>query len=456
MNIAGNESYWRAEFFELMIDQSRECSMIKIVCYQNECAPYRMPIFEGIAKLPNVNLKVYFGRYKSSNRKWEVGHEASFDHEILKEAIFLPRLFSFNSDDDPNPLNLSLLFRLLRDEYDVFIGGVPHYFGTMITFLVSKIRRKPFILFLSEFDSRGAEISSQVGRFRKYTFWKAFSFPFILTRFIFSQFVLRHSSCYVVLGTATKEYLLRRGISASKIFTSWNVIDNGAIEQECEESVKKGGAKELKTRLGLKNKKIILSVAYLSERKGLQFLIQACAKLKKELNDFALVIVGGGPYKKELKKLSVQNDIETIFAGYVSNLVDYYLAADVFVLPTLQDVWGLVINEAMVCSCPIITTYDAAASRDLVKNGVNGYVIESRNVEQLYQTVKQILSDHKLRQEMKKASRSIIRDFSYKNSVEGYRDAITYVRTGKREQLEVVRTRGEWSFEKLATRRFSE
>lgn len=406
--------------------------MVRIACFQNECAPYRMPIFEGIARLPNVNLKVYFGRYKSSNRKWEVKLNNSFDHEILRELNFLPRLFSFNPDDDPNPLNLSLPFKLLRDEYDVFIGGVPHYFGTMITFLVSKIRRKPFILFLSDFDYRGAEISSQLGRFRKYPFWKAFRFPLILTRFIFSQFVLRHSSCYVVLGTATKEYLLRRGILASKIFTSWNVIDNDAIEQECKESLKKGNAKKLRARLGLKNKKIVLSVAYLSERKGLQYLIQACAKLKKEENDFALVIVGGGPYKQDLEKLSVQNDIETIFAGYVSSLVDYYLAADVFVLPTLQDVWGLVINEAMVCGCPIIATYDAGASRDLVKNGVNGYVIETRNVEQLYQTVKSILSDYRLRQEMKKASRNIIRDFSYEKSIDGYRTAIDYVLSERR------------------------
>jgi len=413
--------------------------MVRIAYFHNECAPYRMPIFEGIAGLPNVNLKVYFGRYRSSNRKWKVRLNASFDHEILREVNFLPRLFSFNLEDDSNPLNLSLPFKLLRNEYDVFIGGAPHYFGTMITFLVSKIRRKPFILFLEDIDFRGGEISSYLGRFRKYPAWKAFNFPFILTRFVFLQLVLRHSSCYVVPGTATKEYLLRRGISASKIFIAWNAIDNDAIAQECKESLKKGNVKKLRGRLGLENKKMILSVAYLLERKGLQYLIQACAKLKKEYNDFALVIVGDGPYKQDLKRFSVQNDVETIFAGYVSNLVDYYLAADLFVLPTLQDVWGFVINEAMMCGCPIITTYDAGASRDLVRNGVNGYVVEARNVEQLYQAVKNILCDDRLRQEMKKASRSMIRDFSYEKSLEGYRVAIDRV-TGHRHAREEVST----------------
>jgi glycosyltransferase involved in cell wall biosynthesis len=414
------------------IDRSRECSMVRIAYFHNECAPYRMPIFEGIAGLPDVSLKVYFGRYRSPNRKWKVRLNTNFDHEILREVNFLPRLFSFNPDDDPNPLNLELPFKLLRNQYDVFIGGVPHYFGTVITFLVSKIRKKPFILFLEDTDIKGVETSSYLGRFRKYPAWKAFSLPFILARFFFLQLVLKHSSCYVVPGTATKEYLLRRGILASKIFTAWNAVDNDAIERECEESLKKSNVKKLRARLDLENRRMILSVAYLEERKGLQYLIQACAKLKKEDDDFALVIVGDGPYKQDLKRLSVQNDIETIFAGYVSNLVDYYLAADVFVLPTLHDVWGFVINEAMVCGCPIITTYDAGASRDLVKNKANGYVIETRNVEQLYQTIKNILCDHGLRQEMKKASRKMIRDFSYQKSLDGYRAAIEHVLSEKK------------------------
>ena len=400
--------------------------MVRIAYFHNECAPYRMPIFEGIAGLPNVTLKVYFGRYRSPNRKWKIKLE-NFNYEVLKEVRFLPRLFSFDPEDDPNPLNLSLPFKLLRNEYHIFIGGVPHYFGTMITFLVSKIRRKPFILFLEDIDFKGGETSSYLGRFLKYPVWKVFNFPFILIRFIFLQLVLRHSSCYVVPGTATKEYLLRRGISASKIFIAWNAVDNDAIEQECKESLKKSNVKKLRARLDLKDKKMILSVAYLSEKKGLQYLIQACAKLKKEDNDFALVIVGDGPYKQDLKNLSVKNGIRTIFTGYLTNLVDYYLAADVFVLPTLQDVWGFVINEAMVCGLPVITTKNAGASSDLVRNGINGYVVEPWSSSDLFRALKKILNDQQKTQVMRKASRDIIKGYSYEKSVQGFESAINYV-----------------------------
>ena len=401
--------------------------MVKIAFFHNECAPYRMPLFEGISKLPNIDLKVYFGRYRSSSRRWNVELNVNFNYEMLKEINALASLFSFNPEDDPNPINPSLFFKLLSNKYDVFIGGVPHYFGTLITFLVSKILRKPFIVFLEDIDFKGEEIASYLKRFLNYPFWKMLAFPFILIRFVCFQIVLRHSDGYVVPGTATKEFLLRRGISPSKIFTALNVVDNHGIEQERKESLKRNNTEKLKEKLGLKNKKVILSVAYLLERKGLQYLIQACAKLKKEKNDFMLVIVGDGPYKQELRRISTQNNLKTIFAGYVSNLVDYYLIADVFVLPTLHDVWGFAINEAMLCGCPIITTYNAGASKDLVKNETNGYIIEPGNVLELYRALKSILYNDKLKQKMKRKSEEIMQNFSYEKSIQGYGAAIDYV-----------------------------
>jgi glycosyltransferase involved in cell wall biosynthesis len=409
--------------------------LVRVAYFQNECAPYRMPIFKEIAMLPNVKLKVYFGRYRSLNRKWAVKLDNSFDYEILREVNFLEHapIFSFNPEDIANPLNLSLPLKLLRNKYDLFIGGVPHYFGTISMFLISKLLKKPFILFLEEIDYKGGEISSFLARFRKYASWKLLSFPLIAARFIFWQVVLRHSNCYVVPGTSTKEYLLRRGILASKIFTAWNVIDNESVAQDCQESLNKGNPEKLRASLGLENKKIILSVAYLEERKGLHYLIQAYAKLKEQDDNISLIIVGDGPFKQNLKELAAENNIPIVFVGYVKNLVDYYLAADIFVLPTLQDVWGFVINEAMVCGCPIVTTYNAGASRDLVRQGTNGYVVEIMNVGQLYQALKRIMTDERLRQSMKEASRNIIRDFSFKNSVEGYRAAIDFAIRQKRK-----------------------
>jgi glycosyltransferase involved in cell wall biosynthesis len=405
--------------------------LAKIAYFHNECAPYRMEVFRGLAKLPNVDLKVYFGRYRSSNRKWYVTLNFGFDHEILGEINTLRGLFSFDIKEDPNPINLTLPFKLLRGQFDLFMGGAPHYFGTVMTFLVSRICRKPFILFLEDVDFEGDEVSSYLARFKKNPF-QAIKIPLIFVRFIFSQLVLKSSSSYVVPGTATKEYLLRRGVSSSKIFTAVNAVDNDRIDKECDRSLRKGNVEKLKSLLGVQNRKVILSVAYLLEKKGLQYLIQACGQLNKKRNDISLVIVGDGEYKENLLRLSAQNGIETNFVGYVPDLatfpdlVSYYLSADIFIMPTLRDVWGLVINEAMVCGCPIITTHDAKASKDLVKDGINGYIVEARNVGQLRSSIEKILDNVALEQKMKKASKKIIRAFSYENNAKGYNAAINY------------------------------
>jgi glycosyltransferase involved in cell wall biosynthesis len=226
--------------------------------------------------------------------------------------------------------------------------------------------------------------------------------------------------------------LLRRGVPSYKIFTAVNAVNNKKIQADCRKSLMKGNGKKIRQLLNAENKKMVLSVAYLSEKKGLQYLIKACGQLNKTRNDISLVIVGEGEYKNDLQSLADQNGINASFAGYVPDLATfpdlatYYLAADVFVLPTLRDVWGLVINEAMACGCPVITTRNAAGSRDLVKNGVNGYVVEEKNVKQLKNALEKILYDEVVKQRMKQASKDIIRNFSYENNAMGYKAAIAF------------------------------
>jgi len=64
-------------------------------------------------------------------------------------------------------------------------------------------------------------------------------------------------------------------------------------------------------------------------------------------------------------------------------LKEYYKLADIFVLPTREDIWGLVINEAMAYGLPIVTTNKCNAGLELVKNGINGYIVQVGNVEEL-------------------------------------------------------------------------
>lgn len=109
-----------------------------------------------------------------------------------------------------------------------------------------------------------------------------------------------------------------------------------------------------------------------------------------------------------------------IFTGYVDDDTRalYYLLADIFVLPSIDlkvtEEWGLVVNEAMSVGKPAIVTTAVGCAYELVKNGVNGYVVQEKNVAALYQAIKRLLNDDELRIKMGREAKKTIND-SYNN-----------------------------------------
>lgn len=77
-------------------------------------------------------------------------------------------------------------------------------------------------------------------------------------------------------------------------------------------------------------------------------------------------------------------------------LFEYYKAADLFVLPTREDVWGLVINEAMACGLPVITTEKCGSGAELIEEGRNGYIVPVEDVDALAMSMKKILESNSL------------------------------------------------------------
>lgn len=106
-------------------------------------------------------------------------------------------------------------------------------------------------------------------------------------------------------------------------------------------------------------------------------------------------------------------------------LSHYYAIADIFVLPSLSEPWGVVVNEAMASGLPIIATEMVGAVGDIVENGINGYVVPAGNPEALYEAMKRLIENEGLRKEMSEQSRRIIKSWTHKQAVEGFLSAIT-------------------------------
>ena len=147
----------------------------------------------------------------------------------------------------------------------------------------------------------------------------------------------------------------------------------------------------LREKLGIQEKKVVLAIGQFIHRKGFDVLIKSAVHLPR---DIGFYFVGGVPTQEYLD-LREQNALANVhFVGFKNKetLKEYYQMADVFVLPTRGDMWGLVINEAMANGLPVITTNRCIAGLELVKNGENGYIVPVNNVEALQKAIEKVFA----------------------------------------------------------------
>ena len=184
---------------------------------------------------------------------------------------------------------------------------------------------------------------------------------------------------------------------------------------------------ERKAAIGLAHKRVIMFNGRLVPRKGGDILLRAFAALKPDAPDAGLLFVGYGPEETRLKELATALNVNHVhFAGHVrlEDLPGYYACADVFVLPSWGEPWGLVINEAMAAGLPVIATDQVGASVDLIRDGVNGYVTPARDPVALAHALRQVLDDPARAAQMGQQSAQVIAPVNFDAAAQGILAAI--------------------------------
>ena len=390
-------------------DEEKRSKGRKVILIHNMVAPYRLPLFQRLSEAPFLELEVYFLRESASNRRWRTDRPGQFRHKMLPGITLNFKgndLFSYT-------ISPTLPLELARSEYDIVVSAGWLDFACQVAFFISKARRKPYILW--------SESTTNESSWRR-----TVSLPLV-------KLMVRGADACIACGTRSKEYLIQLGAPEERIFIATNSVDidhfrSGSTLSREERTL-------LKRNLGVEGRKVILYTGRLIECKGLRYLIEAYGRLREERADVSLLIVGDGRQEKELKNLCMRaNTRDVHFVGFIDadKLPKYYGISDLFVLPSTEDVWGMVINEAMACGLPVITTDKVGASADLLENGVNGYIVEAGDTTQLFEAMKKVMQDPILRDRLAKASRRRILRFGPEASVEGFLSAIEYAMTRKR------------------------
>lgn len=382
---------------------------IRVAFWHNSFAPYRVPLFQRLAAFEDIDLTVYYGTKKDRHRTWAVDFGKGYTYTLLP-SIAIPGY--------PHKLNYTLFFELLKTRYDVHIAS-ENELGCQLMFLAAKYLKKPFIIWSEQIDYHIVRdqreytpkgVLKKIGPFLARHLQHLVFYPFLYG----ATYVKRHCDAYLAAGEKTEEHLKRLG-AKGPFFRHGSTIDTDRLRQQIQQQ----DIPALKDSLGIEDKKVILSVSYLQKRKGVQYLIEAMLKMNRQ--DTVLLIVGDGDYKQDLVKLIPNYRTDIRFLGHDEQTAKYYAIADIFVMPSFSDPWGLTVNEAMVAGLPAITTTNVGA-QELIQG--NGFVVPPRDSKALQEALERLLDNKQLRHEMGQRSLDVIKPYTIEHTAEVCRAAI--------------------------------
>ena len=330
--------------------------MKRVLFIANYASPYRVCFYDELAKYMDVTV-LFSDRIEDKKHR-------SADWFILGEGRF--RAVQLQKRVAGRDLCLDVIY-WLKQSWDAIVVCGYAYPTVVLAMAYMRLHRIPFYM---EVD--GGLIREASGP----RYW--------LKRMLVSQ-----AGGWIRSGIQTTKYLVHYGAKEQAVkhypFTSlWeNEISPAVPEAEEKERLRK--------KLEMPEKKIVLYVGRYDPRKGMDDLLHISPEID---NDAGIYFVGGEPAEEHKAFCEDKNLKNVHFVGFrkKEDLNQYYRAADLLVLPTWSDVWGLVINEAMAQGLPIVTTDQCVAGVELVENGVNGYIVPMKDRDALAAAVNRVLS----------------------------------------------------------------
>ncbi|MCS7007864.1 MAG: glycosyltransferase, partial [Gaiellaceae bacterium] len=139
-----------------------------------------------------------------------------------------------------------------------------------------------------------------------------------------------------------------------------------------------------------------------------------------------LLVVGEGPERKRLEALARAEGARLVLPGARpwEEMVESYVAADVFALLSEREPWGVVVNEAAACALPLVLSERVGAAADLLRDGENGFLVRAGDVEGAAAALRRLAADPTLRRRQGERSRAIVAGWGYGPSVEGFLAAV--------------------------------
>ncbi len=332
--------------------------MKRLLFLTNFASPYRVHFFDELSKYMDVTV-LY------SDRVEDIRHrDASWfeDGEGHFHPVQLTRVAAVGDEN----LCLDVLPWLKKGRFDhIIIGGYSSP-TAVLAMLWLRLRGIPFWM---EVDGGVIRQESRL-------------------KYLVKKSLVCLAKRHLSTGRETTRYLVHYGAKEENIRTyPFSSLYASDIRQDIPSREEKLA---LRRELGIEEENMVLAIGQFIHRKGFDVLLRAAGSVGPNTG----IYIVGGEATEEYQSLRRELGADNVrFRGFQKkdSLARYYRAADLFVLPTREDIWGLVINEAMAYGLPTITTDRCVAGLELIRDGVSGYIVPTQDSETLAKRICNVL-----------------------------------------------------------------
>lgn len=377
---------------------------------------YQAPLLRRLSGHPEIDLVVYYMDESGAQRRldpefgvavrWDIPLLDGYAWHLLRNRSPWPDAGHFLRFVHPEIVTV-----LRRERYDALIVHGYAHATEWLAFLGAWASRTPVLL-------RGE--STLLGR---RPLWLALARRFLL------RALLRRVRGALAIGTLNREFYRAHGVPEDRIFPVPYAVDNDRFQAEAEQ-LRATPRAALRDRLGWpRDLPVILYVGKLIPRKRPMDLLEAYLRLLPDC-PAVLVFVGEGSERRRVEAAATgRGGAHVRVTGFLNQgkISRCYAAADVLVLPSSHEPWGLVLNEGMCFGLPVIASSVVGAAPDLVRPEENGVVYPVGDVDALARALRRLLEDRDRCTRMGVRSREIVATFSYDVDLWGILEAVRRV-----------------------------
>lgn len=360
--------------------------MTRLAIVTNEPPPYRLPVFQRVARTPGITLRVIFCARREPNRQWDLP-PFEFDHRFLRERITTVKGRYIHNNPD--------VIRALKEfGPDVIVNDGLNP-TQLYAFGYAYLKGVPHIPLTD-----GTYISEQKLSWVHKT----------IRRIVYGR-----SAAFLSASMGGQHLFQSYGVPAERCFKSYLCIDNDAYLRAKEPEGEKFD---------------FIFCGRIVPEKGPMFALEVARETARRLGrKVSILYVGAGSEEEPVKQAAAQMadlvDVHFHGFGLQRDLPSLYRSARIFLFPTEADVWGVVANEACAAGLPVIVSPHAGVAGELVIDGENGYVCPLDMGLWAERAASMLMSPDTL-ERFSRRSLSLVRLYTFDNAAQGLVDACRF------------------------------